>query len=81
MYLIKFINFNTYIWTNYKYLNCLGTHFSSAIAYIQNQVGTIKGEKELGSVLVNDFWTPPPPINIVHDQISIYLALFRGRLG
>ena len=27
----------------------------------------------VGSVLVNDFFTPqaPPPINIVHDQISI----------
>ena len=24
---------------------------------------------------------PPPPINFVHDQISIYLALFRVRLG
>ena len=24
----------------------------------------------LGSVLVNDVWTPPPPINFVHDQIS-----------
>ena len=23
----------------------------------------------------------PPPINFVHDQISIYLALFRVRLG
>ena len=36
----------------------------------------------LGSVLVNDFWTPaPPPINFVHDQISIYIVLFRVRLG
>ena len=34
-----------------------------------------------GSVLVNDFWTPPPPINFVHDEISIYLTLFRVRLG
>ena len=25
-----------------------------------------KGLK-LGSALVNDFWTPPPPINFVHD--------------
>ena len=33
------------------------------------------------SVLVNDFWTPPPPINFVLDQISIYLVLFRVRLG
>ena len=33
-----------------------------------------------GSVLVQDFWTPPPPIDFVHDQISIYLALFRVRL-
>ena len=24
---------------------------------------------------------PPPPINFVHDQISIYLALFRVMLG
>ena len=32
----------------------------------------------LGSVLVNDFW-----INFVHDEIiiSIYLLLFRIRLG
>ena len=22
-----------------------------------------------GSVLVNDFWTPPPPINFVHDHL------------
>ena len=35
-----------------------------------------------GSVRVNDFSTlPPPPINLVHDQISIYLALFRVELG
>ena len=55
MYLIKFINFNKYIWTNYKYLNYLGTHFSSAIAYIQNQVGTIKGEKELNCLWFRSF--------------------------
>ena len=24
---------------------------------------------------------PPPPINFVHDQVSIYLVLFRVRLG
>ena len=37
-----------------------------------------------GSVLMNDFWTPPgppPPINVVHDQTCFYLALFRVRLG
>ena len=38
-----------------------------------------------GSVLLNDIWNPkpasPPPINFEHDQISIYLALFRVRLG
>ena len=37
-------------------------------------------EVNFGSVLVNDFCTPapsPPPINFVHDQVSIYLALFR----
>ena len=33
-----------------------------------------------GSVLVNDVWPPPPPINFLHDQISIYLALFTVRL-
>ena len=22
-----------------------------------------------GSVLVNEFWTPPPPINFVHDHL------------
>ena len=27
------------------------------------------------------FLDPPPPINFVHDQISIYLVLFRVRLG
>ena len=40
----------------------------------------------LGSVLVNDFWTPPP-INFVHDHlffskfIIVYFLLFRVRLG
>ena len=46
----------------------------------KNNISYIK----MGSVLVNDFWTPPtppPPINFVHDQISIYLAFFRVRLG
>ena len=35
-----------------------------------------------GSVLVNDFWTPPPslppPINFVHDQFSIHLVLLKS---
>ena len=29
----------------------------------------------LGSVLVYDFWTPPPSINFVHDLIFCYLGL------
>ena len=33
--------------------------------------------------LSEQFWTPPPPINFIHDEIriSIYLLLFRVRLG
>ena len=33
----------------------------------------------LGSVLVNDFWTPPqapPPINFVHDEISKLVFIY-----
>ena len=50
--------------------------------------------RHLGNFLENNFWTPlrvcpserfldppPHPINFVHDQISIHLALFRVRLG
>ena len=36
----------------------------------QNKIRDLKDEnrslKKLGSVLVHDFWTPPPPINFVH---------------
>ena len=40
----------------------------------------------LGSVLVYDFWTPPPPINFVHDQlffskfIIIYFFVIQGQV-
>ena len=33
-----------------------------------------------GSVLVNDFWTPPLPINFVHDEISklVFIYYYSG---
>ena len=33
---------------------------------------------EIGSVLVNDFWTPqaPPTINYVHDEISKFVFIY-----
>ena len=42
--------------------------------------------KKMGSVLENDFWTPPPPlINFVHDHFFLFFSklvyIFRVRLG
>ena len=38
---------------------------------------------EVGSVLVYDFWTPPPPINFVHDHLffSKFIIFFFCYLG
>ena len=40
-------------------------------------------EKRVGSVLENDFWAPPPPINFLHDHFFSrkLVYIFRVRLG
>ena len=37
--------------------------------------------RHVGPTLWTIFGPPPPPTNFVHDKISIYLLLYRDRLG